>query len=45
MKNVSIGFWEILFICLTAVIVAGMITGYDVDVGAGNGCVNVHRSK
>ena len=43
MKNIEIGFWEILLICLTAIVIVGMITGYNVDVGGDGGCVSAKK--
>lgn len=45
MKKPDIGFWEILLICLTAIIIAAMVTDNDVSVGKGGGCIRVERPK
>ena len=42
-KNVYIGFWEILLICITMIVIVGMLTDYNVDVGKDGGCVDVRR--
>lgn len=44
MKNIDIGFWEVLLLCLTVIVVVGMVTGHNVDIG-GDGCVHVYREK
>lgn len=42
MRNIDIGFWEILIICLTAIFITGMFTGHGVSFD-NNGCIAVKK--